>query len=149
MRVRRAAPLALVVLAAVGVTHADAKPKKAPITKAYDVTGVPHPNPPSGPACSDSAEGVSEHRELLTVTGAGKLKVTVNGFNGDWDIGIYGKGDVLLVEGSGADTPPADPTTQAEETATLKSKKAQTISVDVCNFAGSPKAHVELTYVYN
>jgi hypothetical protein len=150
MRVRRATPLALAALAVLGATHAEAaKPKKPPITKSYSVTGVPHPYPPSGPSCSDSAEGTSEHRETINVTGPGKLVVTANGFSGDWDIGLYDKSNTNLSMGSGTDTPPADPTAPGEEILKYTSKKAQTLNIDVCNFAGSPTAQVKFVYTYS
>jgi hypothetical protein len=149
MRVRRATPLALVALTVLGATHAEAaKPKKKPITKSYSVTAVPHPYPPSGPSCSDSAEGTSEHRETIKVTGPGKLVVNVTGFNGDWDSGLYDKNNNNLVMGGGSDTPNTS-TDPAEEVLTYKSKKAQTLYLDVCNFAGSPTAQVKYVYTYS
>jgi hypothetical protein len=151
MRVRRAAPLALVALTVLGATHAEAaKPKKKPkpITKSYSVTALPHPYPPSGPSCSDSAEGVSEHREEIKVTGPGKLVVTVTGFTGDWDSGLYDKNGNNLQMGQGSDTPNTS-TDPAEEVLKYPSKKAQTLYLDVCNFIGSPTAQVKYVYTYN
>ncbi|HEX8003462.1 MAG TPA: hypothetical protein VF519_12280 [Mycobacteriales bacterium] len=148
MRVRTAAPLAVaaVVLAGAAV-DAGAAPKPKPITKSYQVTGIPHPNPPSGPSCSSAPEGVSEHRETIDVKGPGKLVVEVTGFTGDWDIGLFGKGDVNLAQGGGADSPNTE--TAPKETLTYKSKKAQTLFLDVCNFVGSPQANVKYTYTYS
>ena len=148
MRVRTAVPLAILVLAA-GAVNAEAAPKKKPkpITKSYTVTGMlPHPNPPTGPSCSSAPNGVSEHRETLKVTGAGKLVVEVRGFTGDWDIGLYDKTDTNLAQGGGADSPNTE--TAPVETLSYKGKKAQTLYIDVCNFAGSPNATVKYTYTY-
>lgn len=148
MRVRTAAPLAAaLVLAGVGV-EANAAPRKPkPITKTYPVQGIPHPNPPEGPSCSSAPEGVSEHRETIKVTGPGKLVVEVTGFTGDWDTGLYGANEVNLAQGGGADTPNTD--AAPKETLTYKSKKAQTLYLDVCNFLGSPTATVKYTYTYS
>lgn len=149
MRVRTAAPLAVAVVltgAAVEVNAAPpAKPK--PITKTYQVQGIPHPIPPTGPSCSSSPAGVSEVRETIKVAGPGKLVVEVTKFTGDWDIGLYGAGDVLLAQGGGADA--GNTETNPKETLTFKSKKAQTFFLDVCNFLGTPTAEVKYTYTYS
>jgi len=149
MRVRTAAPLALAVILAGGAVDANAAPRKPkPITKSYDVTGIPHPNPPTGPSCSSAPEGVSEHRETLKVTGPGKLVVEVTKFTGDWDIGLYGgSGETMLAQGGGADAGNTD--AAPKESLTYKSKKAQTLFIDVCNFAGTPNASVKYTYTYS
>ena len=147
MRVRTAAPLAVAVVLAGAAVDASAAPKPKPITKSYQVTGVPHPNPPSGPSCSSAPEGVSEHRETIKVTGPGKLVVEVTGFTGDWDIGLYSPAGVNLAQGGGADSPNTE--TAPKETMTYKSKKAQTLLLDVCNFVGSPTANVKYTYTYS
>ena len=147
MRVRRAVPLAILVLA-VGAVNAQAAPKKKPkpIVKSYTVTGkVPHPNPPTGPSCSESP-AVSEHRETIKPTGPGKLVVEVRGFTGDWDIGVFDKNGTNLAQGGGADTPNNE--TAPVETLSFKNKKAQPLSIDVCNFLGSPNANVKFTYTY-
>jgi hypothetical protein len=149
MRVRSAAvPLAILVLAA-GAVNAEAAPKKKPkpITKSYTVSATPYPYPPTGPSCSESTEGATEHRETLKVTGAGKLVVEVRGFTGDWDIGLYDKAGTNLAMGAGSDTPNTD--TAPSETLTYKSKKAQTLYIDVCNFLGTPSATAKYTYTYS
>lgn len=150
MRVRTAAPFAVAVVltgAAVEVNAAPpAKPK--PISKTYQVQGVPHPVPPTGPSCSSAPAGVSEVRETIKVAGPGKLVVEVTKFTGDWDIGLYGgSGETLLAQGGGADA--GNTETNPKETLTFKSKKAQTLYLDVCNFAGTPTAEVKYTYTYS
>lgn len=148
MRVRTAVPLAVAVVLASAALDASAAPKPKPITKTYDVTGVPHPNPPTGPSCSASPAGVSETRETIKVTGPGKLVVEVTKFTGDWDIGLYGgSGETLLAQGGGADA--GNTETAPKETLTYKSKKAQTLYLDVCNFAGTPNATVKYVYTYS
>ena len=148
MRVRRAVPLAILVLA-VGAVNAEAAPKKKPkpITKSYTVQAFPYPSPPTGPSCSEAPEGVGEHRETINVSGPGKLVVEVRGFTGDWDIGLYDKNGTNLAQGGGADSPNTD--TAPAETLSYKSKKAQTLHIDVCNFLGSPSANVKFTYTYS
>lgn len=147
MRVRTAAPLAVAVVLTGAAVEANAAPPK-PITKTYQVQGVPHPVPPTGPSCSSSPAGVSEVRETIKVSGPGKLVVEVTKFTGDWDIGLYGgSGETMLAQGGGADAGNTD--TAPKETLTYKSKKAQTLFLDVCNFAGTPTAEVKYTYTYS
>lgn len=148
MRVRSVVTVAVVATVAVGsLVPAQAAAKKKPIVKNYTVSNMlPYPSPPTGPSCSEAPEGVSEHRLPLKVTGPGKLQVTVNGFTGDWDIGVYNAAGSNLAMGGGADSPNTE--TAPQETLTYKSKKAQTLFVDVCNFLGSTEAKVKLVYTY-
>jgi hypothetical protein len=151
MRVHRAIPVALVVLSAVGATHAEAKPKKPPITKAYDVTAAPLPMPAQGANyCVDHKDGVQKHRETLTVTGPGKLVLEITGTQGDWDSAVVDKNGFPLQASEGTSTgdPNATNTGDLVDTLKWKSKKAQTVFLDVCNFAGGPKAHVTYTFTY-
>jgi hypothetical protein len=147
MRVRTAAPIALAVLVAVGpVAHAAPKKKPKPITKTFAVTAAPNPNPPMGPSCSMMTEGVNGHAETIKVTGPGVLSAKVSGFVGDWDTGVYVNGGNVAM-GSGNDSGNTD--TAPMETLKYKVKKAGTVELRVCNFAGSPQATGTFTFTYN
>jgi hypothetical protein len=153
MRVNRAVPLALILLAAAGSTHADAAKKKPkPITKTYDVTAAPLPMPPQGANyCADHTEGRQKHRETIKVTGPGTLIVEISGTQGDWDSAVIdSKGNPLMASsGTSTGDPNAVNTGDMVDTLKYKSKKAQTLNIDVCNFAGGPKATAKYTYTYS
>ena len=151
MNTRRIAALAaLGVVAAGAYAPATAAPKTKPISMEYDVTGMPNPQPlPSGTSClDDQYEGISRTTKTIETTGKGILSVTLSGFAGDWDITAIDKDGVELAAGEGTTTGGTDgpPATSGVDTLTLKFKKADTFQVAVCNFAGSPQAHVKLTY---
>ena len=150
MQVRRVATVATIALLAVGA-HAPAMAgaKKAPVKKSYDMQLPPVPNPPSGtPTCADDAlVGTTIHSETLKTTGPGTLTVKVNGFYGDWDITVYSGDHELEGVGDGTSTPNTN-TSTGEDTFTQKFKKPVTLEIRTCNFAGSPQAHGEYTFVY-
>jgi hypothetical protein len=149
MQVRRVATVAtLAVLAAGAYAPAVAAPKKKPITKSWDMQLLPVPDPPSGtPSCArDELIGVSIHQELLKTTGPGTLKVKVNGFAGDWDITVYSGAKELEGVGDGTSTGAGAPSTAGEDVFEMKFKKAVSLDIRTCNFAGSPSAHGEYTF---
>lgn len=154
MQIRRlAAVTALGVLAAGAYAPATAapkaKPKPKPITKSYTLQLAPIPDPPQGsPSCANKRlEGLSIHTETFKTVGAGTLSAKVTGFAGDWDLTIYdGAGNELGV-GDGTSTGGA-PATAGTDTIVLGFKRASTIVVATCNFAGSPQAKGSYTYTY-
>ena len=151
MQVRRVATVAtLAVLAAGAYAPATAAPKQKPVTKAYDMQLLPVPDPPSGtPSCNRAElEGISIHSETLKTTGPGTLKVKVNGFSGDWDISVFSGDHELEGVGDGTSTGGGAPATAGEDTFEQKFKKAVTLQISICNFAGTPKAHGEYTFTY-
>jgi hypothetical protein len=147
MQVRRVVPIAAIAVLAVGA-YAPAMAKGKPITKSYDMQLLPVPDPPSGtPSCArDQLIGVSIHQEKLTTKGPGTLKVKVNGFAGDWDITVYSGDKELEGVGDGTSTGGGAPATAGEDTFEMKFKKATTLDIRTCNFAGSPSAHGEYTF---
>jgi hypothetical protein len=149
MRVRTVAPIALAVLVAVGPA-AHAAPKKKPLTKTYSLTLAPAPDASTTTSCSSAAlkEGVNMATEPIKVTGPGKLSVKITGFTGDWDMAVLSSSGFALTEGGGTSTPNTD-TNPGEETLKYKSKKAQALSLRVCNFLGTPQVTVTYTYTYN
>jgi hypothetical protein len=150
MQVRRVATVAtLAVLAAGAYAPATAAPKKKPVTKSYDMQLPPVPNPPAGtPTCADDAlVGTAIHSETLKTTGPGILTVKVNGFYGDWDLTVYSGDRELEGSGTGTQTPNTSPAA-GEDVFTAKFKKAVTLEIRTCNFAGTPSAHGEYNFTY-
>jgi hypothetical protein len=154
MRARTAAPLALVALVvAGGHASADAKPKN--LSKTYKLTLSPAPIevPLQDTSCSSAnrTKGANLDVKAIKVEGPGKLKASVSGFDGDWDMAVYSKAGVSLADGSGTSTPDAfsTPATPLSETVTYKSKKAQTLYLRVCNYVGTQNATVKYTYTYS
>ena len=76
----------------------------------------------------------------LKVPGPGMVDVALSGFQGDWSLMITDAGGEVL---GGADTNPPE-----YETATVRLKKAMTLKIHPCNFAGTPQASVKITYKY-
>jgi hypothetical protein len=148
MLVRRVVPLAAIAVLAVGA-YAPAMAKAKPVTKSYDMQLAPIPDPPQGtPSCSrDELIGVSIHQEKLTTKGPGTLKVKVNGFAGDWDITVYSGDKELEGVGDGTSTGAGAPSAAGEDTFEMKFKKAATLDIRTCNFAGGPSAHGEYTFI--
>ena len=152
MNTRQALPLALsLVVAAGGLAPAlAAPPKPKPITAEYDVTGLPWMNPPTGPACSDAnVEGISRTTRTIKPTGAGTLEVTVTKFRGDWDTSVQNDKGVVLAGGSGTNTGETGSlAADGTEKVVYKTKKGMTLNIAVCNFLGSPTAHVKYVFTY-
>jgi hypothetical protein len=149
MQVRRVATVATLALLAAGAyAPATAAPNKAPIKKSYDMTLPPVPDASTSSACSsDAATGPAVHVETLTTTGPGVLSIKVTGFYGDWDMSVSDN-DGVVGEGDGTSTPNTTPST-GTETFEQKFKKAATLTITTCNFAGSPQAHGEYTFTYS
>lgn len=147
MQVRRVVAVTTLAVLATGAYMPAMAAKKAPITKSYDMQLLPVPDPPQGtPSCArGQLEGVSIHTETLKTTGPGTLTVKVNGFYGDWDISVFSGDHELEGVGDGTSTPNTTPAA-GEDTFTQKFKKAVTLQISTCNFAGSPSAHGEYTF---
>lgn len=159
MTVRKALPVALTLVVAAGALApalaAPAKPK--PITEEYSLEHAPVPLPLAGidgvdgtNSCADSNfEGISTTTKTIKTVGAGTLEVTLTDFAGDWDITVMNdKGDVL---GIGAGTTTGDPSslgTGLTEKAVIKTKKAMTLVIGTCNFAGGPTAEAKYVFTY-
>ena len=157
MKVRKALPVALSLVVAGGALApalaAPAKPK--PITESYSMEHAPIPLPLVGEegvdganSCTNPAfEGISTTTKTIKTTGAGTLQVDVTNFDGDWDITVLDdKGNVLGV-GAGPSTPTAL-ATPADEKLVVKTKKAMTLNIAVCNFLGGPTADAKYTFTY-
>ena len=156
---RKSIPVALaLVVAAGGLAPAVAGPAKPkPITAAYSLELLPAPSPllgaplpeDSNSCTNDSLEGISTDTREIKTLGAGVLAVKVTNFAGDWDITARDGAKVL---GIGAGTTTADPSsvgTGLTETLTIKVRRATTIKLGVCNFAGGPTADVTYTFTHS
>lgn len=157
MTVRKAIPVALSLVVAAGALAPAlaAPPKPKPISEEYSLEHAPIPLPLVGidgvdgtNSCTDPAwEGISTTTKTIKTTGAGSLVVDVTDFDGDWDITVMDdKGNVLGV-GSGTATPTAL-ATPGDEKAVIKTKKAMTLNIAVCNFFGGPTANAKYVFTY-
>jgi hypothetical protein len=150
MTVRKAIPVALsLVVAAGALAPAMAKPPK-PISEEYSVQGLPVPLPLVGAnSCTDpELEGISITTKTIKTTGAGTLAVELNDFEGDWDITVLDDKGTVLGTGAGTSTPTALAQTGAVEKAVIKTKKAMTLNIAVCNFLGGPTAEAKYVFTY-
>jgi hypothetical protein len=149
MRIRTAAPLAIAALLAVSASgHAASKPK--PITGTFKSTLAPMPATLESCLSPAQVEGVNKHSVPIKVAGPGTLAVKVTGFYGDWDTILTSSTGAVLAEGGGTnvDGTNSTPVAPVSETLKYKSKKAQTLTLVVCNFSGSPEATTTYTYTY-
>jgi hypothetical protein len=149
MQVRRVAALATLATLALGAhVPAGAAAKKPPVKKSYEMQLPPFPYPAQGtPTCDEDMAADAFHIETLKTTGPGTLTVKVNGFQGDWDITVYSGEKELEGTGEGTSTPNTS-TSPGEDVFTAKFKKPVSLEIRTCNFAGTPSAHGEYTFVY-
>jgi hypothetical protein len=154
---RKALSLGLVAVVAAGAfAPAVAAPKKPkPMTGSFAATGLPVPASGEDPtdtasSCSNSAlEGISITSRTIKTAGAGTLAVQLSGFIGDWDITILdANGDTVAAGDNASAAGTAMSTGEIVERASVKYKKASTIKISVCNFAGGPTAEAKYTYTY-
>ena len=166
MKLRVAVPVALTAIVGAGAlapaVAAPAKPK--PITASYTVEGIPVPSPLLGEpveaanSCTNpDLEGVSTTTRTIKTTGAGQLVVGLTGFAGDWDITVLDGDDEVIAEGEGTTTGGEVPVvgggngslgTNNTEKASVKLKKAATLKIAVCNYAGGQTANAKYTFTY-
>lgn len=157
MTVRKAIPVALSLVVAAGALAPAlaAPPKPKPISEEYSLEHAPIPLPLVGidgvdgtNSCTDPAfEGISTTTKTIKTTGPGSLAVDVTDFDGDWDITVMDdKGNVLGV-GSGTATPTAL-AAPGDEKAVIKTKKAMTLNIAVCNFFGGLTANAKYVFTY-
>jgi hypothetical protein len=136
--------VASLAVAAVSAPPALAAPKKKPITKTYAVTApAPDPSNYAGQGYSVCAQNVpgSFDKQTIKVPAAGSLAVELSGFQGDWDLLLEDADDSELSTGGSSDL-------GGTEATEVRFKKAQKVSIVVCNWAGSPTASVKYTFTY-
>jgi hypothetical protein len=138
------------VLVTAPVLPAHAATKKKPITKTYTATAAtPDPSNEAGTndygVCAQNVPGSFDKR-TFKAPAAGKLKVTVSGIIGDWDLLITNAEDSEVGNsGSGGYGTPVAPSTEATS---VKIKKKGTYHIIACNWAGGPTATVKYVFTY-
>ena len=156
MKVRKAIPVALsLVVAAGALAPAVAAPKPKPISEEYDMQHIPLPFPLTGSegfgetSCmAPEFEGISTTTKTIKTTGPGTLTVDVTDFDGDWDATVLNEDGEVLGIGAGTTTPTALTTTGNAEKLVVKTKKAMTLQIAICNFLGGPTAHGKYVFEY-
>jgi hypothetical protein len=136
--------VASVAVAAVAAPPAMAAPKKKPITKTYDVTApMPDPTNYAGMGYSVCAQNVpsSFDKKTIEIPAAGSLAVELSGFQGDWDLLLEDSDDSELSSGGSSSV-------GGVESAEVRFKKAQKVSIVACNWAGTPNATVKYTFTF-
>ena len=124
--------LALVpaTLLAVAVAPSSAAPKETKGT--FAAAGTPDPSADA----FDTCQGLSPAARFevpFKVPAAGKLKVEITGYQGDWDLSVEGPSGAPLGTSAGF-------VDAATETVQLKFKKATEVVLVACNFVGGPTA---------
>lgn len=130
--------------------------KKKPITKTWTLTAAtPDPTNYLGTAgvgdysvCAQAVPGSFEIKEFKAPA-SGKIKVTLTGFTGDWDLLVMDKGNNELAYGGSAGINTPDAPKAGDETVTVKAKKAGFIFKLVgCNWAGGSTGKMSMTFTY-
>ena len=145
MRTRTVLVAGLVAVTAAGSVApavAATKPKPKPIKIAYTASAVPDPtstNPVSGEICAPTSPA-AKFSYTFKVPGAGVLDIAANN-QLDWSIAVRdADGESLATSDGGT---PTDP-----EATSVRFKKAATVSIDTCNFAGEPEINVTGLFTY-
>ena len=140
--------VASLAVAAVAAPPAMAAPKKKPITKTYTATAaVPDPTNAAGgdyTVCPQAVPG-SFQADDFKIPAAGTLKVEVGDYTGDWDA-LLMDSDKSEATSSGAGG--YAPVAGGPEVMEMRFKKAQTVTIVACNWAGGPTATVKVTFTY-
>lgn len=95
---------------------------------------------PGAPDCDGTAPG-SLHVQSVKVPSAGRFTADLTGFAGDWDFYLKANGGELSASTGGADA--------AKETVSAKIKKAVTVDIVSCNWAGGPTGSVSWVFTPN
>jgi hypothetical protein len=144
-----AVTLAVVALGAVSASPAIGAPKKKPpITKTYTAT-APTPDPSNAApsdynVCPQNVPG-SFQADDFKIPAAGTLHVEVSGYNGDWDALLMDAEKSELTSSGAGGYPPVN---GGPEVMDIKFKKAETVTIVACNWAGGPTATVKATFTY-
>ena len=145
MRTRTALATGLIAVIAAGSLApavAATKPKPKPINIAYTASAMPDPtstNPATGEICAPTLP-TAKFSHTFKVPAAGILEISLNN-SMDWSLAIRDADGASLATSDGGT--PTDP-----EGATLRFKKAATVSIDTCNFAGEPSIDVTGRFTY-
>ncbi len=143
MRTRTALATALIGVIAVGsaVPSFAAKPKPKPITQTYTASALPDPtstNPATNEICAPTLP-TAIHKHAFKIPAAGTLEVALKN-KLDWSVAVR-QGSESLASADGG-------TPEVSESTSVTFKKATTVSIDTCNFAGEPSIDVNITFTY-
>jgi hypothetical protein len=139
----RTVTVTVAVLAAATVAAPAALATHAkPVKKSYEAT-APMPDPTNWGLGDYSvcAQNVPEsyHVEEFKAPSAGKLRIELTDYEGDWDLLLMdGKAREMAFSGSGEVGEP--------EIVQVKLKKPQTVQIVACNWAGGPTGTVTYTF---
>lgn len=146
----RITPLVLAgLLAAAGLAGPAAAAPRKPISKSYQASApMPDPTNYAGQGYSVCAQNVpnSFDKKEFRAPAAGKIKVTMTDFTGDWDLLFMDAKGNEVTNSGGSDL--GSPATPATEMFTAKIKKAGTFYIVACNWAGGATANVKYTFTY-
>jgi hypothetical protein len=138
--------LALTAVAGLVVAAPGALADGKPVEEEYAATApTPDPTNYAGAAtgegysvCAQNVPG-SFQVDQFKAPSAGKLKVDLTGFAGDWDL--------LLIDDKGAELAAGGSSDVSNgETAGVTLKKPATIQIVACNWAGGPTATVKYVF---
>jgi hypothetical protein len=123
-----------------------AAPKKKPITGSYtakaavpDQTNLASVATGGYSSCGQTVPG-SYDEHAFKIPAKGALHVDLTDFHGDWDLLIEDSDkSELAVSGNNPETP---------EAVDLTFKKAQSIFIVACNFAGTPTGKVSYSFTF-
>lgn len=123
--------------------------KKKTVTEDWTATN-PVPYPVSfvgqGEGCQEGEEGVTKTTHAFTAPGTGTLEVTLDAFEGDWDLFLFdSSGNQVAASDAGQVISMAPP---GEKILGFRLRKGQEIGIVACNWLGGPTADAHLTYVY-
>ena len=145
MRTRSVLVAGLVAVTAAGSlapAMAATKSKPKPIKIAYTATALPDPtstNPATGEICAPTSPAAI-YSHTFKVPAAGILDINLNN-DLDWSVAIRdADGESLASADGGAP--------QDKESTSVRFKKATTVSIDTCNFAGEPEINVTGLFTY-
>lgn len=131
MRARLVLAVAPLALVAVATLPSSAAPKE--MKGSYTASAAV----PGAPDCDGTVPG-SVHKAPIKVPGPGRFTAELTGFQGDWDFFLKANGGLLSSsEGS------VDATT---EVVSAKIKKAGTVDIESCNWAGGPTGSVKWVF---
>jgi hypothetical protein len=117
------------------------KKKPKPIVKSYQASApTPDPTPVTGQTggnCHPTLDTAMDNHKV-TIPYASRLSIDLNGFQGDWALGLFtADGDEIATDDQGA-TDPIDTPAHID----AKFRKKTTVIIRACNFSGGPTANV-------
>ncbi len=125
--------------------------KKKTVSEDWSATNpVPYPASFVGDTgvvgCQEGEEGVTKTTHAFTAPGTGTLEVTLDAFEGDWDLFVFdSSGNQVAASDAGQVISMAPP---GEQILGVKLRKGQEIGIVACNWLGGPTAEAHLTYAY-